>query len=216
MPISLTKITNGQEQITTVMGLVQMVCRLHPADDDDDEEEEEEDDEEQDPMKLSKRQLEKLFHQSDLQESLPFAEDDATPMQVMFDYEIETRRPIQSAVDWEDQNNVFMNSMQTQIDTGKPSKRAWLLIVLVSLLNATIGAVHRGLSGGVVVGDIFGSGSIVLANMIVTFVCSFVCFHSLFDLTFTWYMVLQFVEQMSAVLVIESAMQAHLPAYCDL
>ena len=45
---------------------------------------------------------------------------------------------------------------------------------------------------------------------------SYIVYRSLFHLTFTWYMVLNFVEQMAQSLLIETAMQVHLPCYCEM
>eukprot|EP01046_Picozoa_sp_COSAG06_P028761 COSAG06_NODE_2616_length_6576_cov_9.041686_1_plen_2031_part_00 len=107
MPIQLTRIGNGQQITTTIMGFVQMVCRLHPSEDDE-QEDEEDDDEEQDPLKISRTSLQKFWVQSDLQESCPFAGDEVDAVKVIYDYEFEARVPPASPPEWEDQNDVFM------------------------------------------------------------------------------------------------------------
>jgi hypothetical protein len=222
MPITLTRIGNGQELQTTIMGFVQMVCRLHKSDEDDEEEEEEEEEEEADPFTISRKKLEAVWQQGDLQETLPFAEPGVLPSKVIFDYEIESHREVESIADWEDRNDVFMNSMKTGIDTGKPTPRAMKIITILALMNSLIGVIHRLVflyDETAIIGPLFSEdrgGLVVLANMFVTFISSFIVYRSLFSLTFTWYMVLQFAEQMMKVLLIESAMQAHLPCYCDL
>ena len=214
-PIRLTRLGNGQEINVSIMGFVQMVCRLHKAEDDEEEEEEEEEDEaERDPFTISRKKLEQVWEQSELQASLPFAEPGVSTADVIYDYEIAKKR-VQSAADWEDQNDVFMNSMNTLMDTGRPTERGNNIIIALAAMNATIGVIHRAVLGETVIGDPIGAGSIVLINLVVTFLCSYIVYRSLWHLTFTWYMVLNFVEQMSQSLLIDTAMQVHLPCYCE-
>eukprot|EP01051_Picozoa_sp_SAG22_P008920 SAG22_NODE_709_length_7742_cov_2.383488_6_plen_472_part_00 len=107
--VSMTQIGNGQQIATTVQGFVQMVCRVHEAEDDDEEEEEDGgDDEESDPFKIGRNQLAQLWVQSAIKDSLPFAEQDATNASVIFDYETESHREVESPADWADENVVFM------------------------------------------------------------------------------------------------------------
>ena len=111
---------------------------------------------------------------------------------------------------------VFLQGMQTDIDTGKPTLQAQALLVCLSLLNASIGMLHRWSTGLTVVGDISGEGSVVITCAIVTFVGSYIVFSTLFRVAFRWYTVLIFMEQLAHVLIIEGAMHVHLPCYIDL
>jgi hypothetical protein len=195
MALTMTRIGNGQQITTTIMGFVQMIIRMHKSEDDDDEEEEEEDEEEeQDPFQIKRKTLQKLWTQGELQEALPFAEPGVTAAEVIYDYEVETNRPVESAADWEDKQDVYMNSMNTSLDLGHPTEKGKQIIMGLSIANATIGLVQRavmvllGTPGVIIIGPIFGEGSVVLACVAVTFVSSYVVYNSMFRVTFMWYL----------------------------
>jgi hypothetical protein len=214
---TVTRIQDGQSIKVTAMGFLQMVCRLHEGEEEEEEEEEEEDEgdeEEADPFQIGRGTLDMIWMQHDLQRSLPFVDPDTSPADVIYDYEV--KGDINSALDWEERNGIYMQGMQTDIDTGKPTPQAQVLLVCLALLNASIGMLHRWSTGLTVVGDISGEGSVVITCAVVTFVGSYIVFSTLFRVAFRWYTVLIFMEQLAHVLIIEGAMRVHLPCYIDL
>lgn len=218
IPVTCTRIDDGQPLTVTAMGLLQMVCRLHVGeeqDEDEDEEDEDEgDDEEADPFQIGRSTLDIVWQQHELRHSLPFADLETTAADVIYSYEI--KGGVASSLDWDERNGVYMQGMQTAIDLGKPTPKAQVLLCLLSLLNASIGMLHRAITGLTIIGDISGEGSIVIACAIVTFVGSYIVFQTLFRVAFRWYTVLTFMEQLAHVLTIERAVKVHLPCYIDL
>jgi Ca2+-binding EF-hand superfamily protein len=212
----LTRIDDGQRVRVTAMGFLGMVCRLHVADEEveEEEEEEEEADEEEDPFSVGRSTLDAIWKQSKLTESHPFADDEATPSDVIYDYEV--KGEVLSPLDWDEKNLVYMKSMHTRIDTGMPTPKGIGFVAVLALMNASIGMFHRWSTNQTVIGDPAGEGSIVLCCSFVTFVSSFVVYFTVFRVAFQWYIVLEFMTQLAAVLGIEGAMINNLPCYLDL
>ena len=213
----LTRIEDGQQLRVTGMGFLQMVCRLHEGEEEEDEDEEEEDegdDDEADPFNIGRGTLDLIWEQSQLRDSLPFVDNETTAADVIYDFEVKGK--VISAMDWEERNGIYMQGLETGIDTGKPTPKARAFIICLALLNASIGMLHRYLMGIDVIGEVIGEGVVVLSCFVVTFACSYIVYNTLFCVAFQWYTVLIFMEQLASVLIIDGAMRVHLPCYIDL
>lgn len=130
------------------------------------------------------------------------------------DYEI--KGDVHSATDWDERNTIYLQGMMTGIDTGRPTVRGRKIVYGLALLNATIGMIHRGVLGHIVVGNNWLECLVTIVCCILTLFTSHYVYNELFCTAFRWYTVLMFNEQLAKVLTIEGAMTVHLPCYIDL
>jgi hypothetical protein len=217
--LHVTRLEDGQTIQVTAMGFLQMCCRLHEKKKEEDEEEEEEeeddDDDDEDPFALGRETLKKFWCQSKLSHSIPFVDDaDTNAADVIYRYEVQD--DTETPEEWDNTNDVYMQGMQTQIDLGRPTRKGNLICIVLALLNATIGVIHRGAIGYMMFGHSWLDVAITLACCWCTFTGSYLVYHRLFCTAFQWYTMLLFFEQLGKCLTINTAMWIHLPCYVDL
>jgi hypothetical protein len=148
---------------------------------------------------------------------MPFVASATTRLTSIFDYAMWEQ--VTCADDWDENNEAIGRGMQTRIDFGCPSRLGEKLLLLLSAINASLGILLR-LSAGngtdQVFGEIPGAGLATLSCFIVTFLCSWFCYRTIFIVAFQWYMSLSFMQQIAKVLSINGATREHLPCYIDL